>query len=62
MKPVVFLSLLLILSLSSCKEELCNDTCFWPNDGVCDDGGDDSANDYCEFGTDCADCGTRIEP
>ncbi len=57
---LVAFTLFVMTSLSSCKQELCDDTCFWPADGVCDDGGADSENDYCEFGTDCADCGTRI--
>lgn len=47
--------------MSSCKDELCDDTCYWPSDGVCDDGGEDSITDYCQFGTDCSDCGTRVE-
>ncbi|NQV52861.1 MAG: hypothetical protein HQ500_06740 [Flavobacteriales bacterium] len=61
-RPLLFVActLLGITAFSSCKEELCDDTCYWPADGVCDDGGEDSANDYCKFGTDCADCGTRI--
>lgn len=50
-----------ILCLSSCKEEICDDTCFWPADGECDDGGPNSLTDYCEYGTDCNDCGTRTE-
>jgi hypothetical protein len=39
--------------------ELCTDTCRWPGDGECDDGGPDSVTDFCDFGTDCTDCGTR---
>jgi len=44
---------------------LCTDTCYWPNDGLCDDGGKstdggvDSQYNVCEYGTDCQDCGTR---
>lgn len=37
----------------------CTDTCIYPNDGECDDGGLDSLTNYCAFGTDCADCGAR---
>ncbi|MBT3646801.1 MAG: hypothetical protein HN542_01015 [Flavobacteriales bacterium] len=49
----------LMLILGSCGKEVCDDTCYWAMDGECDDGGDDSLNDFCEIGTDCADCGTR---
>lgn len=49
---------------------LCSDLCAalgisLANDGVCDDGGSardggsESSNGYCPFGTDCGDCGTR---
>ncbi len=59
------LSILVIVlacfGMSGCKEELCNDTCYWPADGVCDDGGEDAAFDACEYGTDCTDCGPRKE-
>lgn len=51
----------LLVSSTGCKEELCDDTCFWPADGECDDGGDGSVNNYCAFGTDCTDCGIRKE-
>jgi hypothetical protein len=39
--------------------ELCDDTCYSPNDGDCDDGGSGSDYDICELGTDCSDCGPR---
>ena len=42
---------------------VCEDTCAgFAHDGVCDDGGpgDADPDDPCTFGTDCADCGTRI--
>jgi len=29
------------------------------SDGACDDGGPGSGSDFCAFGTDCADCGSR---
>ena len=34
----------------------------YAHDGICDDGGDGDATDpdTCTFGTDCADCGTRL--
>jgi hypothetical protein len=56
-----FILMVLVIQLSSCKQEVCDDTCYWPNDGVCDDGGENAQNDYCQFGTDCTDCGVRYE-
>lgn len=50
-----------LLNFSACKEELCDDTCHWPADGECDDGGPNSLNDYCNLGTDCTDCGSRSQ-
>ncbi|MDP4685430.1 MAG: hypothetical protein NWQ55_13865 [Salibacteraceae bacterium] len=50
------------LSMSSCVKELCDNTCAWPSDGVCDDGGEGSTYDHCDLGSDCIDCGTRDEP
>jgi len=58
---IISLSGLVALGFSSCKEELCSDTCHWAGDNECDDGGEGSINDYCDFGTDCTDCGTRTE-
>lgn len=40
--------------------EFCEDSCFFSMDGECDDGGIGSSSDYCNFGTDCSDCGTRV--
>jgi hypothetical protein len=40
--------------------ELCEDSCYFKNDGDCDDGGPGSSSDYCKYGTDCTDCGTRV--
>lgn len=37
----------------------CDDSCENADDGECDDGGEDSINDGCGLGTDCADCGPR---
>jgi len=38
----------------------CNDSCVYANDRVCDDGGTGSnPGIYCDFGTDCTDCGKR---
>ena len=39
---------------------VCDDTCVWANDNVCDDGGSSAGTTiYCDFGTDCSDCGVR---
>ena len=38
---------------------LCSDTCSYPSDGYCDDGGVTSGYPFCDFGTDCSDCGAR---
>ena len=40
---------------------LCNNTCGTPGDGECDDGGPMCIYSTCEFGSDCADCGMRME-
>ena len=43
--------------------ETCENTCRWPGDGICSDGGAGSNNEggafYCFYGTDCEDCGKR---
>jgi len=39
--------------------QACDDTCTYALDGVCDDGGINSSDDSCDFGTDCTDCGSR---
>merc|ERR1719399_1929521 len=38
---------------------ICEDTCDWNNDAYCDDGGPGSEYDWCDFGSDCTDCGPR---
>lgn len=38
---------------------VCENTCMYADDMECDDGGPDSLNSLCAFGTDCADCGPR---
>ena len=42
---------------------LCKDACpLWNRDGVCQDGGDASSGDQlCSLGTDCTDCGERVQ-
>ena len=41
--------------------ELCDNTCGFPADNACDDGGPGSTYSECDFGTDCSDCGLRIQ-
>jgi hypothetical protein len=41
--------------------ELCNNDCMYSGDGTCDDGGPQCDLNWCEFGSDCADCGPRQE-
>eukprot|EP00966_Prymnesium_polylepis_P275538 6366384-Prymnesium_polylepis.1 len=38
----------------------CTDTCHYPTDGICDDGGDGSTYNVCPLGSDCTDCGVRV--
>ena len=46
-----------------CEEgtEMCNNSCVYAGDGDCDDGGLGCDFDFCEFGSDCDDCGVRTE-
>ena len=37
----------------------CTNTCSYPSDGDCDDGGPGSEYSNCYLGTDCVDCGSR---
>jgi hypothetical protein len=39
---------------------ICLDTCGTAGDGVCQDGDWGAMGDWCEFGTDCSDCGPRL--
>lgn len=39
----------------------CTNICQYASDGVCDDGGLGSALSYCDYGSDCFDCGQRPE-
>ena len=43
------------------EEGLCSDTCNYPADGDCDDGGPNADYQGCTFGTDCSDCGARYD-
>mmetsp|Transcript_133837 Transcript_133837/g.298514 ORF Transcript_133837/g.298514 Transcript_133837/m.298514 type:complete len:303 (-) Transcript_133837:11-919(-) len=47
------------ISKPSWVQELCTDTCTWPQDGGCDDNGPGADYSGCELGTDCTDCGPR---
>ncbi len=40
-------------------QQFCDDSCFFAQDGECDDGGD-GFEQFCDFGTDCSDCGVRV--
>jgi hypothetical protein len=42
-------------------EGICDNFCVFAYDGECDDGGPNSQYDVCDYGTDCADCGSRDE-
>ena len=39
----------------------CVDTCGYAFDGACDDGGPNSEYALCDLGTDCSDCGPRLD-
>jgi len=43
------------------ETELCTNTCEYAGDGECDDGGTGSDFAICEYGTDCDDCGARLD-
>ena len=46
--------------LQSSAPTTCDNTCRFANDGECDDGGPGAQHSqYCECGTDCADCNRR---
>ena len=40
---------------------ICDDTCQFANDQMCDDGGTGSVTSLCSLGSDCSDCGSRID-
>ena len=39
---------------------ICTNTCWFYEDGECDDGGPGAGYSLCDFGSDCADCGLRF--
>ena len=38
---------------------VCTNTCAYPSDGACDDGGPGASYSFCPVGSDCYDCGKR---
>jgi len=52
---------MVVIDVLPTPTEICDDTCFWPNDGACDDGGDGGMQ-FCALGSDCGDCGPREMP
>jgi len=40
---------------------VCSETCGYSGDGDCDDGGEGAEFNLCEVGTDCVDCGSRVD-
>ncbi len=76
MRPVIALGALLVLALAGTTLAtyndgyLCEDTCKTARNGRCEDGGQRilspedallNAENLCEYGTDCSDCGRRGE-
>lgn len=62
-RVLCFMMVFMAVSFCACKDEkLCDNTCPFANDGVCDDGGEGSAGHVCQFGADCNDCGERTAP
>ena len=57
--------LLLTVLLGKCAAQ-CTNACVgapsFGSDGMCDDGGTGSDYPFCEYGTDCTDCGPRASP
>jgi hypothetical protein len=45
--------------IPSSAPELCENSCSFARDGVCDDGGSGASFAECALGSDCADCGMR---
>ncbi len=49
------------ITAESPQPQLCGNTCEYASDGDCDDGGPGALTSACELGTDCNDCGSRID-
>lgn len=45
---------------TACEPTICDNSCPFADDGVCDDGGDGAVYDVCQYGSDCNDCGERM--
>ena len=56
MHRICWASLVPVLALA---QICCEDTCSYPSDSDCDDGGPGSEYGSCSLGTDCTDCGAR---
>lgn len=56
----IFRSSVALLRLYHHPPEVCSHTCLSAADGECDDGGADAPYDSCVLGTDCSDCGSRL--
>ena|GEM_PF-758284 len=60
MRFVFLISIMLGLVVSvPVQAQICTNTCRFANNGKCDDGGPESSNSLCEYGSDCQDCGSR---
>ena len=44
---------------ASTTSSICSNTCRYPSDSACDDSGPGAEYSLCDYGTDCADCGSR---
>lgn len=53
--------LVILTPLLSCRRTICDNSCPFHADGECDDGGEGSLYDVCQYGSDCDDCGERKE-
>ncbi|EOD19315.1 hypothetical protein EMIHUDRAFT_242988 [Emiliania huxleyi CCMP1516] len=49
-----------LCALAIFRSSVCSHTCLSAADGECDDGGADAPYDSCVLGTDCSDCGSRL--
>lgn len=46
--------------IKTTEERWCDNSCVFSMDGECDDGGPDAKTNYCDLGTDCVDCESRV--
>ena len=47
--------------MPSAMNVTCNNECLLSRNGICEDGGEGSERDRCHLGSDCDDCGVRVE-